>query len=704
MKNNNANVERSRTRKVNLNPVKNRFLPISESVSIGLEAEPKIQDFQIKKEIGNGSFGRVYLASHIKTKVDYAIKIIDKRNKTNIDGKPYFRREIEIMYKIRHPNCVRLFGNFEDENYCYFIMEYIPGGNLYNLMASNRNTGLNIYLVARIMRELVSAIYYLHNMNPPIIHRDIKPENVLLTNNSDIKLTDFGWSNYINFEGEQRLTFCGTPIYLAPEMIQNTGHDEHVDIWCLGVLLFELLTGTPPFIGQNRVLLMKNIINVNINWPSLPKLPIDPDAKDLITKILKKKPLENIVKHNFFIKYCPNIKPILSKKQKYHLKPFIISKDIPKLDDYNYIENYYDNDNDSDNEERKNIDYKKSLRHILRTSNKKNKYREITPSPPGIKLTLEKKSKSNSNINNNIIIRKNTKDKLNVHKNLNLKQIDMPKGDDETIKTFSMLRDVMKENEKLEKENENYKLREIGYNKKIEELTVALNNLVQENELLKMDLDKHKKELEKKKKEINILRSRRNLNLNLNNQATVNINTSINRSNNYKVLNSKNTSRKKNNGNTIIRTFISKTPEGLQRNGRKIILANKSFMKPYLKKNALINKSNKSINKDNSKEDELNDSNSFKNSNKLNKVESATFDVIKVNKDLNYNNIWKIKEEKNISRRGIKEITEKEKYKNKIIKLENEKKALKEENLRIKKYNEKSLNKDSVNNIEKKNF
>ena len=152
MKNNNAYLERPRTRKVNLNPVKNRFLPISESVSIGLEAEPKIQDFQIKKEIGNGSFGRVYLASHIKTKVDYAIKIIDKRNKTNIDGRPYFRREIEIMYKIRHPNCVRLFGNFEDENYCYFIMEYIPGGNLYNLMASNRNTGLNIYLVARIMR------------------------------------------------------------------------------------------------------------------------------------------------------------------------------------------------------------------------------------------------------------------------------------------------------------------------------------------------------------------------------------------------------------------------------------------------------------------------------------------------------------------------------------------------------------------------
>ena len=190
-------------------------MPLSESVAKGLESEPTIQDFKIKKEIGTGSFGHVYLASHIKTNVDYAIKVIDKRNKTNIEGKPYFRREIEIMYKIRHSNCVRLFGNFEDENFCYFIMEYIPGGNLYSLMSLNRNTGLNIYLVARILRELVSAIHYLHNMNPPIIHRDIKPENVLLTDDSNIKLTDFGWSNYINFEGEQRLTFCGTPIYLA---------------------------------------------------------------------------------------------------------------------------------------------------------------------------------------------------------------------------------------------------------------------------------------------------------------------------------------------------------------------------------------------------------------------------------------------------------------------------------------------------------
>ena len=686
----NENHEKSKLRK-NCNQVKNRFLPISESVKKGLEPEPKIQDFKIKKEIGSGSFGRVYLASHLKTNVDYAIKVIDKRNKTNIDGRPYFRREIEIMYKIRHPNCVRLFGNFEDENYCYFIMEYVPGGNLYSLMSSNRNTGLNIYLVASILRELISAIYYLHNMSPPIIHRDIKPENVLLTNNS-IKLTDFGWSNYINYEGEQRSTFCGTPIYLSPEMIQNTGHDEHVDIWCLGVLLFELLTGTPPFIGQNRVLLMKNIINVNIEWPTPPRLPIDPEAKDLISKILRKKPterisLENMVKHNFFIKYCPNIKPFLNKNPKYHLKPFVISKDIPN-DDY-YDDNDYENIND----------FKNSIRHLLRTSNKKTK-RDITPSPPNSKLSLEKKLKININdLNKNVLTRKKTKTQLKVFNNS--KQIEMPKGDDETIKTFSMLKDFMKENEKLQKENENYKLREIGYNKKIEELTFALNNLNQENMLLKMDLDNHKKELEKNKKEISILRSRRNLNLNLNNQTTFNINTSNNRSNNCKILHNKNTSRKKNN-NTIIRTYISKTPEGLQRKGRRIILTNNSYMKPYTKKNALLNKSNKSISNDNSKEYELKNSNSNYNFNKLKKNESGTINIVKLNKNVSSNDIWKIKENKNREYKVIKDNNEN--FKTIILKLQKEHEALKAENQRIKKNNHKSLNKDISYDIEHKNI
>ena len=697
MKNDNLTTNIKRPRKKILNKVNNRFLPISESVLNGLEPEPTIEDFKIQKEIGSGSFGIVYLATHLKTKVDYAIKAIDKRNKTNIEGKPYFRREIEIMYKIRHPNCVRLFGNFEDENFCYFIMEYVPGGNLYTLMASNKNTGLNIYLVASIMRQLISAIFYLHNMNPPIIHRDIKPENVLLTNNSKIKLTDFGWSNYINIEGEQRLTFCGTPIYLAPEMILNKGHDKHVDIWCLGVLLFELLTGTPPFIGQNRNFLMKNIINVNIVWPTAPRLPIDPDAKDLISKILKKIPserisLENMVKHNFFLKYCPKVKPILNKNHIYHLKPFIVSKEIPKDDYYDY-----------DVQENENYEFKHPLKYISRTSFKKNKFRDITPSPPCTKLYLDEKCKSKDNniINNaNNVLRLKAKTPFKV--NNYSKQIDMPKGDDyETIKNFEMLRDVIKENEELEKENENLKLREKGYNLKIEELTFALNNLSQENMLLKIELDKHKKELEKIKKEMNILYSSRNVNLNLNNQTTYNINTSNTRIDKYKGLKT-NSSRKKNN-NTIIRPFISKTPEGLQHKAGRILMTNPShlkYKKPYLKKNPKLNKSNISI----SNEEEITNSNSNSNLSNSNKRGVEMINIQKINKNNRSNDIAKVKEKKNKYYKELKNLKEKEDYKSIIKKLQIENDSLKAENQRIKKNNHKSLNRELSPNAENKNY
>ena len=207
------------TNKKELNNVKNRFLPKPQSVLKGLESEPKIKDFEIIKQLGCGSFGRVIMARHVKTRVLYAIKAIDKKDKTNIEERPYFRRELEVMYKIHHPNVVKLFGHFEDNNYCYFIMEYISKGNVYNYLTLDKKRQISTKEVAKIMKDVISAVYFLHNMNPPIIHRDIKPENVLLNEGFEAKLTDFGWSNYIQ-EDRERKTVCGTPIYLAPEIIK----------------------------------------------------------------------------------------------------------------------------------------------------------------------------------------------------------------------------------------------------------------------------------------------------------------------------------------------------------------------------------------------------------------------------------------------------------------------------------------------------
>ena len=164
-------------------------------------------------------------------------------------------------------------------------------------------------MAAQYLREVISACQYLHSLDPPIIHRDIKPENILLDGDGAVKLADFGWSNFFN-ETRQRLTYCGTPEYLAPEMIKQSGHDKSLDIWNLGVLLFELLTGNPPFEGASQSQLFDNILNFRVKWPK----GFSGVAKDLISKLLKTNPaqrlkLDEICNHPFF-KNNPPIRPV----------------------------------------------------------------------------------------------------------------------------------------------------------------------------------------------------------------------------------------------------------------------------------------------------------------------------------------------------------------------------------------------------------
>ena len=210
-------------------------------------------------------------------------------------------------------------------------MEYISKGNLYQLLPTDKKKRVATKVASSLIKDVISAIYFLHHMDPPIVHRDIKPENVLLAEGLIGKLTDFGWSNYIE-DGEKRTTVCGTPIYLAPEIWEEKGHNEGVDIWCIGVLLFELVTAAVPFNGNDIGVLKENILNLKIAWPK----DINTDAKNLIMKILKKDPkerlsLEDMMKHPFITKFCPNASKLLIKPNpdvKY--KPFILSKDNPK--------------------------------------------------------------------------------------------------------------------------------------------------------------------------------------------------------------------------------------------------------------------------------------------------------------------------------------------------------------------------------------
>ena len=166
------------------------FLPPCVAVSEGLEPEIKISDFEQLVTLGTGGYGKVNLYRHKITGAEYAIKLIDKTKFENKLQKDLFSREVEMMYKIKHPNIVRLYTHFEDESNCYIALEYIKKGNLYSYTQSMPNKVLDAASTANFVVDLVSSLYYLHNMTPPIIHRDIKPENLLLGNNGHLKLTD----------------------------------------------------------------------------------------------------------------------------------------------------------------------------------------------------------------------------------------------------------------------------------------------------------------------------------------------------------------------------------------------------------------------------------------------------------------------------------------------------------------------------------
>ena len=216
-----------------------------------------------------------------------------------------FERELYIMYEISHPHIIKLFNHFEDENFFYLVMELAESDNLFNKLSKQKS-----FLqrnAAQYFREIVLAVEYLHSHIPAIIHRDIKPENILLDNEDRVKLTDFGWSNYYSTENPAlRYTLCGTPEYLPPEIITTSGHNTGADIWCLGILLFEMLTGTTPFNATTKDQMLGNITKLKPKYPT----GISLTAKDLISKMIHKDPnarisATDIKKHPWLLEYPP---------------------------------------------------------------------------------------------------------------------------------------------------------------------------------------------------------------------------------------------------------------------------------------------------------------------------------------------------------------------------------------------------------------
>ena len=456
-----------------LNKVKKRCLILSPTVNAGLEPESKITDFEKDKEIGKGGFGLVWKVTHKKTQKVYCIKVIEKSGIIQQKLEAQMNREIEIMYILNHPHCLRLKNHFEDDQNFYLVMPLAHKGQLYRVLRKFRK--FDERTAAQILRETISALQYLHSFKPPIIHRDIKPENLLLNNGGRVLLADFGWSNFS--DGDVRKTFCGTPEYIAPEMLLKKGHDTRVDIWSIGVLMFELLAGYSPFVAKSNQDLYQNIRRLKIQWPK----DMPPLAKNLIGKILKLNPLDRpslqeILDHQWF-KQTKMIKPLLENKLitlKDRLVFHMLNEPSEQiLERMNTLLNLTGKDADNTNAKsilKDNPDSEKVIKekNIMKqiqadkaTSPKENKIKvedksenknEIKKEEP--KNTNEKKQSEESYANSNIStinVSKEQKDLL-LLENAGLKK------DNELFKTKLLsieneLRNLKAENAKLQKEN-----------------------------------------------------------------------------------------------------------------------------------------------------------------------------------------------------------------------------------------------------------
>lgn len=243
-----------------------------------------IDDFEIGRPLGQGKFGRVYLAREKESKFIVGIKVLNKAQLQKESMECQLRREIEVQSQLRHPNIIRLYGFFWDQTRIYLIVEYAARGELFKMLRDaerfDQKTAAN-YIV-----QMCNAIHYCHTKH--IIHRDIKPENILVGLNGDLKLADFGWS--VHAPTSRRTTLCGTLDYLPPEMVTGREHDASVDVWELGILLYEFLVGAPPFEEDSQRATCRRIRDVDIKYPHF----VPPLARDLISKFLQKDPEKRI--------------------------------------------------------------------------------------------------------------------------------------------------------------------------------------------------------------------------------------------------------------------------------------------------------------------------------------------------------------------------------------------------------------------------
>eukprot|EP00826_Nyctotherus_ovalis_P049724 TRINITY_DN6028_c0_g1_i8.p1 TRINITY_DN6028_c0_g1~~TRINITY_DN6028_c0_g1_i8.p1 ORF type:complete len:580 (+),score=128.01 TRINITY_DN6028_c0_g1_i8:153-1892(+) len=277
----------------------------TKSVQIS-QRHKSLGHYVLGKTIGEGTFGKVKVGTHVLTGEKVAVKILEKDRVVDTSDVERVSREIHILSIVRHPNIIQLFEIVETAKQLYLITEYAAGGELYEYIVVNNR--LKEPEACRLFQQVVAGVEYIHKLK--IVHRDLKPENLLLNYAKDVKVVDFGLSN--TYKQDERLkTACGSPCYAAPEMIANKKYDGlQVDIWSAGVVLFALLCGFLPFEDPDTSSLYKKILAGNYMIPSF----LSEEAKGMIRGMLNIDPrkrfgIEEIKRHPWF-----GVSPVKAKE------------------------------------------------------------------------------------------------------------------------------------------------------------------------------------------------------------------------------------------------------------------------------------------------------------------------------------------------------------------------------------------------------
>lgn len=315
-------------------------LVLSEFTVRGKAGKAGPQDFELRKVLGKGGYGKVFQVRKVtgddKGRI-YAMKVLKKATIVrNQKDTAHTKAERNILEAVKHPFIVDLMYAFQTKGKLYLILEYLSGGELF--MHLEREGIFLEDTACFYVAEITLALEHLHSQG--IIYRDLKPENILLDAKGHVKLTDFGLCKESIDEHSLTHTFCGTIEYMAPEILTRSGHGKAVDWWSLGALMYDMLTGAPPFTAENRKKTIEKILKGKLNLPPY----LSPDARDIIRRFLKRQTsqrlgsgsadAEPIKKHGYFkhIQWSD----VINRKLKPPFEPSLTSEDDVSQFDTNF--------------------------------------------------------------------------------------------------------------------------------------------------------------------------------------------------------------------------------------------------------------------------------------------------------------------------------------------------------------------------------